>query len=95
VRQPVIVVGPPSFERRPLALHLSFPGAHAASKHLFCLPNGALLSPSSEKNMFPLSHNRVPSQGKRVILEAKSVFFERMYQVANTGFAEAHRIIHH
>jgi hypothetical protein len=75
VRQPVIVIGPDSFERRPLALHLSLPGTHAASKHLFCLPDGVFLSPSSEKNTFPLSHDRVPSQGKRVILEAKSVFF--------------------
>jgi predicted MFS family arabinose efflux permease len=36
-------------------------------------------------NSFPLSLHRVPCQGKSVIGQAKSGFFERMCQVASTG----------
>jgi len=54
---------------------LSLSGAHAASKHQFVLSDGVFLSPSSQKNTFHVSHDRFPLQGKRVILESKSVFF--------------------
>src|SRR5215469_7675365 len=50
-------------------------GEHAASKYLFCLPDGVFFSPSSEKNRFPLSLNQVSCQGIRAIEEVKFVFF--------------------
>jgi hypothetical protein len=75
VCQRVIVVGPNACERRPLTLHLSLPGAYAASKRLYCLLYGVLLWSSSEKNTFPLSLHRVAGQWKSMIGEAKSVFF--------------------
>jgi len=78
VRQRVIAVGKDSFGGRPLALHLSLPGAHAARKHLFFLPDGSFLSPSSERNRFPLTLTRVECPGKRGIGEVRVSHFERM-----------------
>jgi hypothetical protein len=77
VRQRVIAAGKDSFGGRSLVLHLSLPGAHAARKHLFFLPDGSFFSPSSERNRFFLTLIRVECPGKRGIGEAKSVFFER------------------
>ena len=79
VRQRVIAVVKDFFGGRPLVLHLSLPGAHAARKHLFFLPDGSFLSPSSVRNRFPLTLTRVECPGKRGIGEATSQsFFERM-----------------
>jgi hypothetical protein len=49
------------------------------------VPDGVFLSLSSEKNRFPLFLHGVLCQAKSVIAQASSGFFERMYQVANTG----------
>jgi hypothetical protein len=64
-RQRVIVVGKDSFGGRPLVLHLSLPGVHAARKPLFFLPDGSFLSSSCERNRFPLPLTRVECPEKR------------------------------
>ena len=46
---------------RPATLWLS--AVHAASKHLFCLPDGVFLSPSSEKNQVPCPSIRFRVKG--------------------------------
>ena len=81
--QRVILMFSDFFERRSLALDPDGFPERRLSERLRVLLDGVFLSPSSQENQY-LSLSRVRCQGKSMVVQAKSVFFERMCQVAIT-----------